>query len=217
MTFVNQAYETIKKNIIDNQYPPGYQVLERQLVDELGMSRTPIREALIRLHNEGLVELMPRKGMRVVPLSPDDMKEIYEVLTGLEVTAVELLGKRKPSKKEITALELPLDKMDKALENDDLDGWAEADAEFHKELLNQSGNKRLASMAATLNDQTHRARLTTLRLRPKPDLSNKEHRMVLEALKKGEWEKAKEIHYQHRAAASKLITEILAYYRLSYL
>lgn len=217
MSFVNQAYETIKKKIIENQYPPGYQALERQMVDELGMSRTPIREALIRLHNEGLVELIPRKGMRVVPLSPDDMKEIYEVLSALEVAAVELLGKRKLTKKEVTALENPIIAMDKALEDDNLEGWADADARFHQELLKQCGNRRLASMAATLTDQTHRARLTTLRLRPKPSKSVDEHRQVLEALKKGNWEEAKEIHYQHRAAASKIITEILSYYRLSYL
>lgn len=217
MSFVNQAYETIKKKIVENQYPPGYQALERQMAEDLGMSRTPIREALIRLHNEGLVELIPRKGMRVIPLSPEDMREIYEVLTALETMAVELLGNRKLTKKEIAALEAPIDKMDKALDNDDLDGWAAADAKFHQELMKQCGNKRIINMASALTDQTHRARLTTLRLRPKPSKSNDEHRQVLEALKAGNWEKAKDIHHQHRLATSKIITEILSYYRLSYL
>ena len=96
MSFAVQAYTTIKHNILENRYPPGHQALEQELATELGMSRTPVREALIRLEREGLVELIPRRGMRVVPLSPADMKEIYDVLTGLETAALALMERKKP-------------------------------------------------------------------------------------------------------------------------
>ena len=69
------------------------------------MSRTPVREALIRLQKEGLVDVIPRHGMRVLPVSPTDMKEIYEILTALEAMAAELLAKRKPSDAELAPLE----------------------------------------------------------------------------------------------------------------
>ena len=217
MTFVRQAYRTIKARILENHYPPGQQVLEQQLANDLGMSRTPVREALIRLQNEGLVELIPRRGMRVVPLSPADMQEIYEVLTALEVTAVELLARRSHSPEALRPLAEALKDMETRLDQDDLDGWARADARFHQTLITLSGNKRLAGMAATLADQAHRARMVTLRLRPKPDQSIREHREVLEALQAGDGRQAGERHRQHREGAARLLLDILSFYRLPHL
>src|SRR4051812_8794246 len=77
------VYQRLKQRILDNEYAPGTQVLEQDLASGLGLSRTPVREALIRLQQEGLVEVVPRHGMRVLPLSPRDMREIYTVLTSL--------------------------------------------------------------------------------------------------------------------------------------
>ena len=217
MTFVRQAYRTIKARILQNHYPPGQQVLEQQLANDLGMSRTPVREALIRLQNEGLVELIPRRGMRVVPLSPDDMQEIYEVLTALEVTAVELLARRGLPPEALGPLAKALQDMETCLDQDDLDGWARADARFHQTLITLSGNRRLAGMAATLADQAHRARMVTLRLRPKPVQSIREHREVLKALQAGDGRRACERHRQHRQGAAQLLLEILSFYRLAHL
>jgi len=95
-SLVEMAYEQVKRRILDNQYHPGYQALEQEVAEDLGMSRTPVREALIRLKHEGLVELIPRRGMRVVPVVADDMKEIYDVLTSLESMAAELLARSRP-------------------------------------------------------------------------------------------------------------------------
>lgn len=217
MSYTNQAYTTIKSNILENRYPPGHQALEQELATELGMSRTPVREALIRLEREGLVELIPRRGMRVVPLSPKDMKEIYEVLTGLETAALTLMNGKDPASVDLAPLEDNLSHMEVALSRDDLESWAKADAHFHQALLSLCNNRRLAEMAATLSDQAHRARMITLRLRPKPDLSNIEHRKVLEAIKQGEWVTARRLHHQHRTRTAETLLEILKYYRLSQL
>ena len=103
-SLVDQAYETIRRGILDNVYQPGAQYLEGELAAELGISRTPLREALIRLQNEGLIEIIPRHGMRVSPVSATDMKEIYEVLTALESYAVELVARRKPGASELKPL-----------------------------------------------------------------------------------------------------------------
>jgi DNA-binding GntR family transcriptional regulator len=217
MSFAVQAYTTIKHNILENHYPPGHQALEQELATELGMSRTPVREALIRLEREGLVELIPRRGMRVVPLSPADMKEIYDVLTGLETAALALMEGKNPASVELGPLEDCLRNMEEALTRNDLEAWAEADERFHRALLALCNNRRLVEMAATLSDQAHRARMLTLRLRPQPNRSNIEHRQVLDALKQGQWDTARRRHRQHRIRTATMLLEILEYYRLSQL
>ena len=94
---VESAYQAIRRRILDNEYPQGHHVREQELAAELGMSRTPIREALVRLEHEGLVQLIPRHGMRVVPLPVDDLRDMYEVLTALELTAIERTGSGRAS------------------------------------------------------------------------------------------------------------------------
>jgi len=97
---VTQAYAELKRRILDHEYPAGHQATEPDVAADLGMSRTPVREALIRLAQEGLVEVVPRRGMRVVPLSPADMQEIYEVLTALESEAAGLAARPRPDPRE---------------------------------------------------------------------------------------------------------------------
>ena len=89
---MDAAYEQIRRRILDIDWPPGHRALEQEVALALGMSRTPVREALMRLQDEGLVEVIPRHGMRVLPVSPNDMREIYQILTALECMAAELLA-----------------------------------------------------------------------------------------------------------------------------
>ncbi len=208
------AYGEIKRRIMGNIYPPGLQVLEQELAAQLGMSRTPVREALIRLEKEGLVEITPRRGMRVVPVAPDDMADIYDVLTCLEARAAQRLAESKPAPEAIAPLIEAVDEMDKALDAHDLDGWAEADERFHRLLLRMSGNSRLANMAFTVFDQAHRARMVTLRMRPLPRRSSEDHRQVLDAILAGKPEAAYKAHFKHRQDAMKLLIGILERYKL---
>ena len=103
--YAEQAYRELKRRILDNELSPGENLLEQEIAAELGMSRTPAREAMMRLANEGLVEVKPRHGMRVLPISADDMKEIYLVLTSLESTAAAEVAKRGLTAEEFAALE----------------------------------------------------------------------------------------------------------------
>ena len=208
------AYRQIKQRILDNEFPPGFQALEQELAARLGVSRTPVREALVRLANEGLVEVLPRRGMRVVPLSPTDMKEIYEVLTCLETMAAELLARRGLPAEQLDPMADALDAMDRALEADNLEAWATADERYHRLLIELCGNRRLATMAGTVRDQVHRARLISLRLREKPWQSNVEHRSVLDAIRRGDAAAARQTHRRHRARTNRQLAEILGKYRL---
>ena len=214
-SLVERAYGEIKDRILGNVYPPNLQVLEQDLALQLGMSRTPVREALIRLQNEGLVEILPRHGMRVVPIALDDLREIYEVLTLLESRAAERLAARKPDRAEIAPLIAAQEAMEAALAKRDLAAWADADETFHKMLLELCGNRRLAAMASTVADQVHRARMATLRLRPLPTQSNKDHAAVVRAILKGDAKRAFETHYAHRHRAMETLTRILQEHNLT--
>jgi DNA-binding GntR family transcriptional regulator len=214
-SLVDTAYQAIRRRILDNAWPPGYQALEQALALELGMSRTPVREALIRLRNEGLVEVIPRHGMRVLPVSAADMQEIYDILTALEAMAAELVARKKPSAADLVPLEKASRDMERALKRDDLDAWAEADERYHRTLIELCGNRRLAAVVYNYWDRAHRARMVTLRLRPRPVNSTREHLAVLEAIRRGDAIAARELHRQHRSRGSRELTEILQRYRLS--
>ena len=214
-SLVDSAYREIRRRILDNAWPPGHHALEQALALELGMSRTPVREALIRLSNEGLVEVVPRHGMRVLPVSAADMKEIYEILTSLEATAAELAARRKPSAAELAPLEKATRDMDRALRKGELDAWAEADERHHRHLIELCGNRRLAQIVYNTWDRAHRARMFTLRLRPKPTASTAEHLAVVDAIRRGDAVAARELHRQHRERGSRELLSILDRYRVS--
>ena len=216
-SMVEIAYRAIREKILDNAWAPGYQALEAVVALELGMSRTPVREALVRLANEGLVEVVPRHGMRVLPVSPADMREIYEILTSLESMAAELVARARPSAAGLAPLETASRDMEKALKRDDLDAWAEADERFHRLLVNMCGNVRLAGIVFNYWDRAHRARMLTLRMRPKPVNSTREHLAIVTAIRRGDAEATGALFRAHRERASRELTELLQLHRLNQL
>ena len=203
------AYETIKHRILQNAYPGGFQVLEDQLCEELGMSRTPLREALVRLEHEGLVEIIPRRGMRVLPLNAADIADIFQVLSSLELLAVRLLATRQDNKASVERLQTDVAAMKKALAADDLDTWASADERFHRALVDESGNPRLAGAARTLLDQSQRFRIFTLRMRDRPTKSTRSHEALVAAIRKGDVDKALDEHSHHKVSWHVQMADIL--------
>ncbi len=192
------VYLTLKSRILRNQLSGGSQLLEDAIVADLGLSRTPVREALARLESEGLVEPIPRHGYRVLPITMEDIREIYQVLSPLETVAAELLAQKKPNSAEVKALQEAVDMMAKALKADDLDAWAEADETFHARLVDLCGNRRLAKVAHLLFAQSHRVRLFTLHLRDKPLSSVANHGALVDAIRKGRPDLARQVHAGQR-------------------
>jgi DNA-binding GntR family transcriptional regulator len=207
-----QAYSELKERIMTGKFSVGEHYLEPEIAEMLGISRTPAREALIRLAHEGLIDLKPRRGVQVKPLFLHDLKEIYEVLTSLESTAVWLAAKRKLADKDMQRLKSTVDEMDEALVRGDLDAWAAADVKFHMLLVELGNNNRIRQLVKTYFDQAHRVRMLTLKLRPKPVDSNKDHRAVVEMIEKGNAEEARRIHYEHREKAGELLLSLLESY-----
>ena len=216
-SLVDVAYQAVRAQILDNRWPPGYRALEQELALALGMSRTPVREALIRLAQEGLVEVVPRHGMRVLPVSADDMRDIYQVLTALESMAAELVVLRKPTARQLKPLIDASHDMAKALKADDLEAWAAADERFHRHLIELCGNRLLIDAVQNCWDRAHRARMVTLRMRPKPVHSTREHMEVVERIRSGDARGAFECHRAHRERGSRELLAILERHRLQQL
>lgn len=215
--FSEKAYRELKRRILQNEMPVGQPFLEQELAQLLEMSRTPTREAMIRLENEGLVEIRPRHGMIVKHISVNDMREIYAVLTALESSAAALAAARKPSEEELAPMREAVKEMDAALAEDDLARWAAADELFHGTLVDLSDNNRIRELVDTFVGQSHRVRMLTLRMRPKPEGSNRDHRMVLDAIAKGDVDTARRVHREHREKSGSMLVELLVSHGLNQL
>ncbi len=214
-SLVDDAYEQIRRRILDNVWPPGHRALEQEVALALGMSRTPVREALLRLQNDGLVEVIPRHGMRVLPVSPNDMREIYLVLTALECLAAELVAQRKPTDEDLAPLVAATKAMDQALKEDELDAWAAADERFHAHLVDLAGNRQLQATVLNYWERSHRARMFTLRLRPKPVNSTREHLEMVQRFRAGDAAGAATVTRAHRERANRELVAIFEQFRLS--
>jgi DNA-binding GntR family transcriptional regulator len=208
---VDDAYRALKAAIRDNVFPPGYQGSEQEIASRLGMSRTPVHEAIIRLQEEGLVRVLARRGVVVSPIAPEDMAEIYDVIIALESMAAELLAGLPADERSRIADELDTatTSMEEALSRDDMVAWAQADEEFHGLLVERCGNGRLLRMVRTVADQSHRTRMLTLKLRPRPTRSVEEHRRIAAAIRLGNMVEAHDCARLHRVRARDALIPLL--------
>src|ERR1700719_2104857 len=186
-SFVENAYAALKDAIRQGVLPSGYQGSEQEIAGKLNMSCTPVHEAIIRLQSEGLVKVLSKRGVFICSISPDDMREIYDVIIACESMAAELLAGLPESERRVKAdaLDALNASMSFALQKNDFVAWAKADDEFHRLLVASCGNGRIARIAETIMDQSHRARMLTLKWRPIPTKSVEEHQQIVDAIRKG--------------------------------
>lgn len=193
-----KAYLALRWAIRDLHLEPRRMLREREVVEALGMSRTPVREALVRLENEGWVRLVPRHGFVVTPLVADDLQQLYEVVEGLEGVAVALSTVRSRTEGLLEEFDRLIAEQEEALEANDVVTWAELDAQFHRHIVYLSGNTRLGEILDNQDDQLYRARLYTINLRPKPMRSVEEHRAIVAAMRERNAMIARELLEAHR-------------------
>ena len=207
----NAAYTAIKEAIRSNRFEPGYHAGEVEIARQLGMSRTPVHQAMARLQEEGLVRIQPKRGILICGLSPAELADAYEIVVSLEGAAAERLAGQPVVSRRETADRLAAltDAMEAALQDNDLAGWAAADEEFHETLVVSCGNTRLRRMAGTIEDQLHRARMFTLKLRPLPVDSAGQHRAIVHALRGGDAAAAREAAAAHRRSACAAILPLV--------
>ncbi|WP_165943634.1 GntR family transcriptional regulator [Roseicella aquatilis] len=204
------AYAALKASLLENLLPPGHEATEQAIADQLGMSRTPVHEAVLRLQHEGFLRVLSRRGVRVLPIDPVDLAETYDVLIALEGAAAALLAGRGPAASATVAgMAAATEAMERARAAGDRKAWAAEDDRFHRLLLQGSGNAKLARLAQTAADQAQRARSATAALRADPGVSAAEHGAILAALRTGRAEAARAAVAAHRRRASEEILRVL--------
>jgi DNA-binding GntR family transcriptional regulator len=210
------AYAKIKAWILNGKIAPNSLIDERKTAERLGISRTPVREALLRLQTENLVEIARGKGIRVLALSSPDMREIYQVITGLEILAVYLLTSRRPARRDLEPLFQTVTDMEAASKSDDGEAWGDADEAFHRGIVGLSRNGRLAQAAIQLRDSSRRAHLVAVRLQPAGyrKASEKYHRDLLKLILEGDPLRALASHLEQRLRGEEALVSIVEKFNL---
>ena len=145
-SLVELAFNRLSQEILSGRTDPGERLVEEQLTRRLGISRAPLREALRLLAQQGLVEHIPRRGVRVATLSDEDVRELYEVRDVLERHAV----RSRPPGADLSGLRAALDVMGKATETGDRLTIADAHREFHVAVVALGGNRQLSALYASV-------------------------------------------------------------------
>ncbi|WP_027893784.1 MULTISPECIES: GntR family transcriptional regulator [Calidithermus] len=181
------AYLHLREAILGGTLLPGTRISEPGLAESLGISRTPVREALQRLSQEGLVELSPNKGARVRVITPQEVREVYEVRALLEAEGARLAAQR-ASEAELEALAQRLEALDR-IPAEQYPEQMRVDFEFHSLLMEASHNRTLARVYQDLRSGLAlvRAHQQTLSQHPK---TREQHRQILQALQAREAERA---------------------------
>ena len=195
-SLTDQAYEIIKEAIISLELEPGEKLKESTLAEELGISKTPVREALTRLQHEGLVNVLPFRGASVAEIDDRDMEEIFELRELLEGTAVKraAISFSLEDSQEGEAL---LEEMRAAYKAGDIKSYAQPSRDFHGLLIKKFGNQRMISVLKTFDDQLERIRITAIRTSENIPLFIEDYEKILEALKAGNPEAAEKALLLH--------------------
>ena len=146
------VFNTLRQAILKGELEPGERLMEIQLADRLGVSRTPIREAIRKLELEGLVLMIPRKGAEVAKISEKSLRDVLEVRRSLEELAIELACQRM-SDSDIEDLELAQNAFREAVTAGDAMTIAETDEHYHDIIYNGTGNNRLVQILNNLREQ----------------------------------------------------------------
>lgn len=202
------VFETIREAIITGHLPPGERLMEIQLAEEMGVSRTPVREAIRKLELEGLVIMIPRKGAYVASLSLKDIADVFEVRVALEGLAAGLAAER-ITEGELEELERTLVKVAEVSEAKDLEALIKLDTEFHDVLYKASRNDRLSQIVSNLREQIQRYRTTSLAIPGRMKEALEEHKQIVEAISERNVELAQHLAQAHIENAENSMLEAL--------
>jgi DNA-binding GntR family transcriptional regulator len=193
-----QIHSQIKAMLISGELAPGQLCSVYQLAELFGVSRTPVREALLQLAREGLLQAERNRGFRVVVSSPHDLDEISEIRMLLEVPALMKVAKLEPRPtEEFERARAIYDRMASAAKVRNLRRFIQADGEFHLHLISLTGNRRLLSLLSDLRDHMHLPGLQKLAESGGLEHSSEEHLQLLRALERGDAEAAGDIARAH--------------------
>lgn len=190
------VFKTLRQAILKGDLAPGERLMEIQLANQLGVSRTPIREAIRKLELEGLVIMIPRRGAEVAKITVKDLKDVLEVRTSLEGLAIGLACERITEEK-IEELRAALERFHKFLGNEDVTKIAECDVTFHDVIFSATENARLIQILNNLREQMYRYRLEYLKDFSTHRRLYNEHKEIFEAIAARDKERAQQLIVGH--------------------
>ncbi len=197
------VFNTLRQAILRGELKPGERLMEIQLAKALGVSRTPIREAMRKLEHEGLVTMTPRKGAEVADISEKSLRDVLEVREALETLSVELACDNITGK-QLKELKAAAKKFQDVQASKDVTKIAEADEAFHDIINLATGNQRLISMLSNLREQMYRYRVEYLKNEDTYGQLVEEHERLMKAIADKDKELASEIlcrHIENQVAA----------------
>ena len=203
------VFEALREAIINGTLKPGERLMEVQLADELGVSRTPVREAIRKLEHDGFVVMIPRKGAYVADISLKDIAEIFDVRKALEALAAQLAAER-ATDEDLERAERILVEYGECIERNDIQRLIEVDTRFHETIYQMAGNARLQQMLSLLREQVQRFRTMTLSHGPRMRIALEEHRRIVEAIAQRDAELAGRLAAEHIESAENALMELIA-------
>lgn len=190
------VFNTLRQAILKGELEPGERLMEIQLAERLGVSRTPIREAIRKLELEGLVLMIPRKGAEVAEISEKSLREVLEVRRSLEELAIELACQR-ITPEELTALEEAENQFARAVEDGEVMAIAESDENYHELIYQATANDRLVQILNNLREQMYRYRLEYIKDEDRRQILVVEHEHILRAVRRRDIADAKSAVREH--------------------
>ena len=190
------VFNTLRRAILRGELKPGERLMEIQLANKLGVSRTPIREAIRKLELEGLVLMVPRKGAEVAEITEKNLRDVLEVRCALEELAVQLACDRIDPERMQQLLDAAAHIRD-ILGTADITELGEADEAFHDVIFQATDNRRLIQLLNNLREQMYRYRIEYLKKKECYPQLLEEHAAIIQAIREHDKAKATEITVQH--------------------
>lgn len=199
------VFNTLREAILKGDLKPGERLMELQLASQLGVSRTPIREAIRMLEQEGLAVTIPRKGAEVAKMTLKGMEDVLEIREALDELASKLACERM-TQEQLLVLEKKKLAFEESLKTGNVKEIAEADESFHDVIYEATGNQKLINMLGNLREQIYRYRVEYLKTEENFPILVKEHEAIYQALLKRDQEEVRQsvhVHVENQANAVK--------------
>jgi len=191
-----QVFEQLKGMILRGEISPGRRIVESEIALSMGISRTPVREAVHKLEAEGLLTALSKGGYAVRGLTISDIEDTFDIRSILESFAGYLAAKRH-TEGELIALEMKIDEFQRYLDRGDLKRLSAVNTEFHEALYELSRSNRLIKMIHGLKDEIHFLRKIILNSEEMARLSNRDHREIVKAIQQRDAKKVERQLKEH--------------------
>ena len=202
------VFNTLREAILKGDLKPGERLMELQLAAKLGVSRTPIREAIRMLEQEGLAVTIPRKGAEVAKMTEKDMQDVLQVREALDELAASIACEL-ITDEELSTLAASIDDFESSIRTKDVKRIAEMDEKFHDIIYQATGNPKLVNILNNLREQMYRYRVEYLKDEKNYSLLLEEHRAIVDAFMNKDKEKATECMRLHVVNQAVAVTAII--------